>query len=64
MKEIMRGSDVVCIKLNEINDLIYVDLNLFSDVSPTGWAILDRFHNCVGTMSTTICMFIIRFLHY
>ena len=56
MKEIMSGSDVVYIKLNEINDLIYVDLNLFSDVSPTGWAILDRFHNCVGTMSTAICM--------
>ena len=29
---ISSGSDVVCIKLNEINDLIYVDLNLFSDV--------------------------------
>ena len=29
----MSGSDVECIKLNERNDLIYVDLNLFSDVS-------------------------------
>ena len=28
MKEIMGGSDVVCIKLNEINDLIYVDFRM------------------------------------
>ena len=57
----MSGGDV---KLNERNGLIYVDFNLFSDVSPAGWEILDRVHNCVGTINTEICMFIIRFLHY
>ena len=38
MKEIMGGSDVVCIKLNEINDLIYVDLNDCDwELSPLLW---------------------------
>ena len=57
MKVIMSGSDAVCIKLNERNGSIYVDLNLFSDASPSGWAIIDLFHNCVGTMSKTFSMF-------